>query len=270
MYLNEIPPIDEVLQSLLQQISDKSTSPDLRDRGYIYWRLLFQSPEKASEVVFNDIPPIQIEEDEDDQELLMNLIRKGGSVSSHLGYLLSSIFTKKVSAINRGEVEVDSEYISTTQKKVASNENQETEAADDMDEDILGGTTEIQENVGQADDFDILGMEGSSNNQDQVSNTNPQPPADDGFDILGMGTGINTAAPTPANDEEDLFGDNDTFGASEASFVNMPEESLVKKDTKGKSGNSGISIKGGFKKSNRMDSNLILSLKIKNKSAAQL
>ena len=41
MYLNEIPPIDEVLQSLLQQISDKSTSPDLRDRGYIYWRLLF-------------------------------------------------------------------------------------------------------------------------------------------------------------------------------------------------------------------------------------
>ena len=55
----------------------------------------------------------------------MQLIRKGGSVSSHLGYLLSSIFTKKTAAINRGEVEVDSEYITTgTQEKaVESNEN---------------------------------------------------------------------------------------------------------------------------------------------------
>jgi hypothetical protein len=82
----------------------------LRDRGYIYWRLLFESPEKASEVVFNDIPPIHIEEDEEDHDLLIQLIRNGGSVSAHLGVMLSSLFTKTVSAINRGEVEVDSEY----------------------------------------------------------------------------------------------------------------------------------------------------------------
>jgi vesicle coat complex subunit len=145
MYLNEIPPIDEVLQSLLQQISDKSTSPDLRDRGYIYWRLLFQSPEKASEVVFNDIPPILIEEDEDDMDLINQLIKKGGSVSSHLGFMLNTIFTKKVNAINRGEVQVDSEYI-TTEKPSESNENQVTEAGDADDHDILGGDLEIQEN----------------------------------------------------------------------------------------------------------------------------
>jgi hypothetical protein len=109
-------------------------------------------------------------------------------------------------------------------------------------------------------------MEGSTSNNQQASISNTNAGNDDGFDILGMGT-----TPTQANNdaEEDLFGDGG-FSAPSAAFINMPEESLVKKDTKGKSGNSGISIKGGFKKSDRMNSGLILALTIKNKSSVSL
>ena len=165
MYLNEISPIDEVLQTLLQQISDKSTSPDLRDRGYIYWRLLFQNAEKASEVVFNDIPPILIEEEEEDLELAEKLIRNGGSVSSHLGRMLSSVFTKKVSAINRGEVEVDSEFITNDKLQTEPVTNlPDVNIEDEQDDDDILGNTEIAppkqavtvSAVG-IDDFDILG-----------------------------------------------------------------------------------------------------------------
>lgn len=186
MYLNEISPIDEVLQALLQQISDKSTSPDLRDRGYIYWRLLFQNPEKASEVVFNDIPPILVEEDEDDLELAEKLIRNGGSVSCHLGYMLSSVFTKKVSAINRGEVELDSEFITeaNTQSAVVTNLPEVNIEDEQDDEDILGQTQTAppkQAASSGLDDFDILGTSSGFNTQ-TASLTE-----DDGMDILGMG-----------------------------------------------------------------------------------
>ena len=106
--------------------------------------------------------------------------------------------------------------------------------------------------------------QGSTNDVKQAA----APVQDDGFDILGMGTGNNTN--TATNQEEDLFGDDNAFGAPAVAFINMPEESLVKKDTKGRGGNTGISIKGGFKKLDRMSNNLVLALKIKNKSSVAL
>lgn len=271
MYLNEISPIDEVLQTLLQQISDKSTSPDLRDRGYIYWRLLFQNPEKASEVVFNDIPPILVEEEEDDLELAEKLIRNGGSVSSHLGKMLSSVFTKKVSAINRGEVEMDSEFITDAQKDPVTNLPDVNIEDDHDDEDILGSnvsappkqTTSVP--VIGIDDFDILG--GSSGSGIQGSSVN----IDDGMDILGMGF---SSAPekkvAQSNFEEDLFGDAEGFVQARKGFINMPSEILLKDDTQGKSGNKGILVKGGFKRTERTSGVIQLELEVVNKTTSAL
>lgn len=108
-------------------------------------------------------------------------------------------------------------------------------------------------------------MEENTGNGNSSSIPNPNKAADDGFDILNMGA--NTTANNDA--EEDLFGD-EGFGGRTVTFINMPEESLVKKDTKGKNGNSGISIKGSFKKTDRMNDSLVLSLTIKNKSKAAL
>lgn len=254
MYLNEIPPIDEVLQNLLQQISDKSTSPDLRDRGYIYWRLLFQSPEKASEVVFNDIPPIQIEEDEDDQELLIKLIRNGGSVSSHLGAMLSSTFTKTVSAINRGEIELDSEYITNAadEKPAVAKENLATDFDDFGDDDILGGTEmTTKQTAGGADDFDLLGIESPS----PTRPVNVEVASSNGLDLFST----NIVTNRNQVEEEDLFGDDMSSFAPRPTFFNMPEEVLLKTGTPGKNGLTGIMIRGGFKKSDKTSDSLILS-----------
>lgn len=61
MYLLQIEPIDSVMSELIQSISDKSTNPDLRDRGYIYWRLLYKDDEKAKEIIFNEQQAVEVD-----------------------------------------------------------------------------------------------------------------------------------------------------------------------------------------------------------------
>ncbi len=39
-------------------VTEESENPDLRDRGFIYWRLLHSDPELAKRIVFADRPII--------------------------------------------------------------------------------------------------------------------------------------------------------------------------------------------------------------------
>ena len=55
-------PDDSQAQSLVQKIFQAATSendnPDVRDRAYVYWRLLSSSPQIAQSVVLSHKPPI--------------------------------------------------------------------------------------------------------------------------------------------------------------------------------------------------------------------
>jgi AP-1 complex subunit beta-1 len=55
-------PNDPQAQGLVQKIFQSATAnndnPDVRDRAYIYWRLLSSSPQIAQNVVLSDKPPI--------------------------------------------------------------------------------------------------------------------------------------------------------------------------------------------------------------------
>lgn len=65
--------------SALLQDSD---NPDLRDRGYIYWRLLSTDPVTAKEVVLSEKPLISEETDLIEPTLLDELICHIGSLAS--------------------------------------------------------------------------------------------------------------------------------------------------------------------------------------------
>ena len=55
-------PQDSQAQSLVQKIFQSATAetdnPDVRDRAYVYWRLLSSNPQTAQNVVLSDKPPI--------------------------------------------------------------------------------------------------------------------------------------------------------------------------------------------------------------------
>lgn len=63
-------------------MSQDSDNPDLRDRGYIYWRLLSTDPVTAKEVVLSEKPLISEETDLIEPTLLDELICHIGSLAS--------------------------------------------------------------------------------------------------------------------------------------------------------------------------------------------
>ncbi|XP_074605239.1 adaptor protein complex 1/2, beta subunit [Brevipalpus obovatus] len=76
------PETQELVQQVLSLATQDSDNPDLRDRGYIYWRLLSTDPTAAKEVVLAEKPLISEETDLLEPTLLDELICHIGSLAS--------------------------------------------------------------------------------------------------------------------------------------------------------------------------------------------
>jgi AP-1 complex subunit beta-1 len=61
LYLKKPEKSENLIQSLLKTATEESANPDLKDRAYIYWRMLSTSPEKTAEVVLGKLPNISCE-----------------------------------------------------------------------------------------------------------------------------------------------------------------------------------------------------------------
>jgi AP-2 complex subunit beta-1 len=53
-----------LVPKVLKWATEETDNPDLRDRGYMYWRLLSLAPEEAKKIVMGEKPPITAEESE--------------------------------------------------------------------------------------------------------------------------------------------------------------------------------------------------------------
>jgi len=73
--------VQELITNSFVDLQD-SDNPDLRDRGYIYWRLLSTDPAAAKEVVLAEKPLISEETDLIEPSLLDELICHISSLSS--------------------------------------------------------------------------------------------------------------------------------------------------------------------------------------------
>lgn len=72
----------EMVQSVLDMATEETDNPDLRDRGFIYWRLLSTDPEAAKMVVLGDKPVIEDDTFRLDPSLLNTLIGQISTLSS--------------------------------------------------------------------------------------------------------------------------------------------------------------------------------------------
>ncbi|KXS14332.1 Adaptor protein complex beta subunit [Gonapodya prolifera JEL478] len=72
----------EQVQKVLQLASQGSDNPDLRDRAYVYWRLLSTNPQAAKTVVLSEKPPIESNATVMSQSLLEELIQNIAFLSS--------------------------------------------------------------------------------------------------------------------------------------------------------------------------------------------
>ncbi|KAG7342942.1 Armadillo-type fold [Nitzschia inconspicua] len=72
----------DMVQRVLDLATEESDNPDLRDRGFIYWRLLSTDPEAAKMVVLGDKPVIEDDTFRLDPSLLNILIGQIATLSS--------------------------------------------------------------------------------------------------------------------------------------------------------------------------------------------
>ncbi|KAJ2483092.1 hypothetical protein IWW56_000612 [Coemansia sp. RSA 2131] len=72
----------ELVPKVLKWATEDIDSPDIRDRGFIYWRLLSTDPEMARTVVLSEKPEISAEGEKLEKPLLEELLLQVGTLSS--------------------------------------------------------------------------------------------------------------------------------------------------------------------------------------------
>merc|ERR1719357_1241128 len=82
LFLKRPSDTQELVQQVLTLATQDSDNPDLRDRGFIYWRLLSTDPAAAREVVLADKPLISEETDLLEPSLLDELVCHIASLAS--------------------------------------------------------------------------------------------------------------------------------------------------------------------------------------------
>lgn len=124
LFLKKPDETQDMVKRVLQMATEDSDNPDLRDRGYVYWRLLATNPEAAKAVVLSEKPTIA-----DDTFSL-----EPGMLDRLIGHIatLASIYHKPPEA-----------FVSKVapQREARIEDDEEGEYYEDDDQDGEGGAT---------------------------------------------------------------------------------------------------------------------------------
>ncbi|KAI9199270.1 adaptin N terminal region-domain-containing protein [Polychytrium aggregatum] len=82
LFLQKPGSAQQLVHQILQNATQANENPDIRDRAYVYWRLLSSNPQIAKAVVLAEKPPIQLDTNTVSETLLDELIYNIGSLAS--------------------------------------------------------------------------------------------------------------------------------------------------------------------------------------------
>ncbi|RHZ77368.1 hypothetical protein Glove_180g19 [Diversispora epigaea] len=82
LFLKKPQSTKNIVQRVLQYATTECDNPDIRDRAYIYWRLLSTDPQAAKAVVLSEKPPISVQSNNISGSLLEDLISNISTLAS--------------------------------------------------------------------------------------------------------------------------------------------------------------------------------------------
>ena len=195
-FVNKPEEGEEIVKICLQKGSEESENPDVRDRAYIYWRLLETDPDIAKDMMISEKPPFEFNDDDNliDSETVDDLIENMTNVSS--------VYLKKAKDIIMEEDMIKTEANGAEEEKEKPKEEEKTKESGKKKQKVEKKKEEqVQHNM----DADLLGLDEevfSSQNVPSTVNPVTQPPVStnplgDVFDIFNNmgGASINQSDP---------------------------------------------------------------------------
>lgn len=195
LFLKRPSDTQTLVQRVLALATEETDNPDLRDRGFVYWRLLSHDPEAAKSVVLAEKPVISDELTNLSPQLLNELINNIGT--------LSSVYHKPP------EMFIP-DYNASKKSKKLPEEEQEQEDEDDEHEEMgySEGTEDIQQSgsssapasaSGIDDLLDLSGLSVSGSGTPTAGGAAPRTSAASAAPVSSIDDllGSSAAAPTP-------------------------------------------------------------------------
>ncbi|KAK2170270.1 hypothetical protein LSH36_3g01040 [Paralvinella palmiformis] len=221
LFLKRPTDTQELVQQVLSLATQDSDNPDLRDRGYIYWRLLSTDPAAAKEVVLAEKPLISEETDLIEPTLLDELICHISSLAS-VYHKPPTAFVEGRSIVMRKALPPRSTSAGSPQGLTAVAE--QPAAAPQTQHTVIPGADSL---IGDLLDMDL----GPPMHQQQFQQTPAAPPAQSSgaIDLLGEGLDslLGSGAPLPGDQAGSglgLAGLGDIFGVPQTTFYVPPQE----------------------------------------------
>lgn len=82
VYRSQSTAAKDLVHKVLKWTTEEIDNPDLRDRGFMYWRLLAQNPAGAGEIVLSEKPVISTDTDRMERGALDQLLLHTGTLAS--------------------------------------------------------------------------------------------------------------------------------------------------------------------------------------------
>ncbi|XP_012944461.1 AP-1 complex subunit beta-1 [Aplysia californica] len=244
LFLKRPTDTQELVQQVLSLATQDSDNPDLRDRGYIYWRLLSTDPGAAKEVVLAEKPLISEETDLIEPTLLDELI-------CHIASL-ASVYHKPPNAFVEGR--------GVLRKSLPRNQSGETPGAEPV-ADTSAPAVPQPTVIPGADSLigDLLDMGGPTAYQQQqiMSQVQPSPAPAAAVDLLGEG--LDNLLGGGGTGMDTLGGLSDIFGSAAQSSSYVPPQEVWLAASKGK----GMEVTGTYARRNKQ---IFMELTVTNKA----
>ncbi len=243
-----------ILNQVFEFTSKESDNPDLRERGFMYWRLMAIDPNLAAQIVLTDKPRISEDISGYDPSLLDVLVSNIGSLAS-IYVKPPELFVKKGRKENLGEEEetdyeenainiAEQEEVVDKKKESKSKKREETEK-------------EFQPKSGMnlLDLNDILSGTVTSNITNNNSNKN------NNLEIIGVFQSTNSI-------DHSLLQNVNSMSIRSKREAVIPKQNVLNENTSGYTNkNYGLSIDAALQ---REDGNLTLYMTFTNKTNTQI
>lgn len=196
LFLKRPADTQELVQHVLSLATQDSDNPDLRDRGFIYWRLLSTDPAAAKEVVLADKPLISEETDLLEPTLLDELICHISSLASVYHKPPTAFVEGRSAGVRKSLPNRVPDSDSNNHHEATVIPNQESLIGDLLSMDIGGPVPAAVPSSAPQSNVDLLGggldilLGGSQPAADPIMNT--------GTGLLGDIFGLNTSSSTMA------------------------------------------------------------------------